>query len=75
MTAAEERARAIQPELSFSERFRELRDLGYNDLIIADRLGIRPESMLRQMLRYGIAPSQELAEAAHQSKYRKKVSA
>lgn len=40
--------------LTFRDRYLELRDCGYNDLFIAQRLNIRPESLARQLLRHNM---------------------
>ena len=40
--------------LTFRDRYLELRDCGYNDLFIAQRLNIRPESLGRQLLRHNM---------------------
>lgn len=53
----------------FRERYTELRELGYGDLHIAAKLGIRTESLMRQLLRYGLPPSPELASMAARDKY------
>lgn len=52
------------------ETFLELRELGYNDLIIADKFGIKPESLLRQLVRYDIKPSELLAKESARRKAR-----
>lgn len=52
-------------------RYTELRDLGYSDMNILDRMGIKPDSMVRQMIRYGITPSRELANASASRVYRR----
>ncbi len=54
----------------FLEAYEELRMLGFTDLRIADRMGVQPGSLVRQMLRYGLSPSPELATAACQDKHR-----
>jgi WhiB family redox-sensing transcriptional regulator len=46
--------------VSFPERFLELRALGYSDLQIVTRMGLKPESVLRQMQRHRIPASAEL---------------
>lgn len=38
----------------FDERYSELRELGFSDDDIAARLGVKPESLERQLIRYGI---------------------
>jgi transcriptional regulator with XRE-family HTH domain len=54
------------------ERYLELRDLGCTDLEISMKLGAKPDSMLRQMIRHGITPSPELTAASHTRRYRRK---
>ena len=41
-------------KVSFADRYLELRDLGYRHTQIADRFGIKPESLNRQLERYGV---------------------
>ena len=50
--------------------------LGFTDLRIADRMGVQPGSLLRQMMRYGRPPSPELATLAshHMHRAQKKAS-
>jgi len=52
----------------FLDRFLELRELGYNDLRIVNRLGLKPESLLRQMQRHGIKASPDLVQEAWKTK-------
>jgi transcriptional regulator with XRE-family HTH domain len=59
--------------LTFEERYTELRELGYHDLQIVSKLGVKPESLLRQLNRYGITPSPELVTVAKARKYQKSV--
>jgi transcriptional regulator with XRE-family HTH domain len=42
-------------KVSFADRYLELRDLGYRDTQIADRFGIKPESLNRQLERHGVS--------------------
>ena len=56
--------------LGFVEAYEELRMLGFTDLRIADRMGVQPASLLRQMIRYGLQPSSELVSLASQLKHR-----
>lgn len=56
--------------LSWDERYRELRDCGHSDLHIAAKLGIKPESMLRQLDRYGLTPSPELVREVTTRRWR-----
>ncbi len=37
---------------------------GYNDLTIANKMGVQPKSLLRQIQRYGMTPSAELVATA-----------
>ena len=39
---------------SFTDRYTELRELGYSDLIIVAKMGIKPMSLARQLCRHGI---------------------
>jgi len=57
---------------SFLEVYSELRMLGFTDLRIADRMGVQPGSLLRQMIRYGLPPNPELVTVASQDKHRAK---
>jgi transcriptional regulator with XRE-family HTH domain len=59
--------------VTFEERYTELRELGYNDLQIVTKLGVKPESLLRQLNRYGITPSPELVTVAKARKDQKSV--
>lgn len=59
--------------VKFDERFLELRDLGYSDLEILQRLNVKAESLMRQLERYGIPASPELATVAASQKWRKQV--
>ena len=59
--------------VTFEDRYTELRDLGYHDLQIVSKLGIKPESLLRQLDRYGINPSADLVSVASSRKHRKRV--
>ena len=56
----------------WDEKYRELRHVGLTDLQIVDRLGIKAESLLRQMGRYGITPSPELVREATSAKYERR---
>ena len=57
-----------------TELFLELRELGYNDLIIADRFGLKPESLLRHLWRHGIEPSVLLSKESSRRKSRRVAS-
>jgi transcriptional regulator with XRE-family HTH domain len=59
--------------VKFEERYTELRELGYHDLQIVSKLGIKPESLLRQLDRYGITPSRDLVTVAGSRKHHKRV--
>ena len=59
--------------VTFEERYGELRDLGYHDLQIVSKLGVKPQSLLRQLNRYGITPSPELVAVAKAAKHQKSV--
>jgi WhiB family redox-sensing transcriptional regulator len=67
-----ERERGYTPIITsrpgFPERFMELRNLGYNDLQIVTRMGLKAESVLRQMQRHRIPASAELMEEAWKTK-------
>ena len=52
----------------FRDRFLELRELGYNDLQIVNRLALKPESVLRQMQRHRIPASPALVQEAWKTK-------
>lgn len=57
----------------WDEKYKELRQLGYSDLQILDRLRIQPESMLRQLHRYSIKPSPELVNLGASMKHKKRM--
>lgn len=61
------------PRLSFPERYAEMRELGYSDLQIVHRWEIQPESLLRQLERYGLDPSPPLVTMASSLKHKKSV--
>lgn len=67
--------RSVSKSLPFTERYQEMRDLGFNDLQIMGKLKVKPESLLRQLNRYDITPSRELVKLATSRKYHKSVSA
>ena len=58
-----------QERVGFTERFLELRELGYNDLQILSRWKMRPNALLRQLHRYDITPQPELVSlgSAHKT--------
>ena len=59
--------------ISFVERYTEMRELGYNDLQIVARWGMKPESLERQMHRHNITPSPALITLAGSIKHRNRV--
>jgi hypothetical protein len=59
-----------QERVGFTERFLELRELGYSDLEILGRWKLKPNSLLRQLMRYDIPASPELANLASSEKHR-----
>lgn len=59
----------------WERRYFELRDLGYNDLQIVNRWNVKPQSLLRQLNRYDITPSQLLVQTARAHEHRKSVDA
>jgi hypothetical protein len=62
-----------QETVGFVERYTEMRELGYNDLQIVSRWSMKPESLERQLHRYGITPSPALTNLAGTTKHRKRV--
>ena len=69
-TESERRHRPVETSRrpGFRDRFLELRDLGYNDLQIVNRMGLKPESVLRQMQRHRIPASAALVQEAWKTK-------
>lgn len=69
-TEAERRHDGIEkePRTGFLDRYLELRELGYNDLQIVNRLKLKPESLLRQMQRHGIKASPALIQESWKTK-------
>lgn len=65
--ATPDRGQAVT--VSFADKIAELRDCGYSDLIIAQRLDVQPASLLRQLNRYGITPDPELVYEATSRKW------
>ena len=59
--------------LPFTERYAEMRELGYNDLQIVGRWPIQPASLMRQLHRYGMTPSPALVHMVTSIKYQKSV--
>jgi transcriptional regulator with XRE-family HTH domain len=70
---------AAKPDLGahrtvgFTERYTEMRELGFNDLQILRKWKIHPESLLRQLNRYQIKPSADLVTLASSRKHQKSV--
>lgn len=48
----------------WEDRYFELIDLGYSDIQIVGKLGVKPQSLHRQLQRYGIEASPELVTLA-----------
>lgn len=71
--AAQPARRHRQRYVPWDEKYKELRQLGYSDLQILDRLKIQPESMLRQLNRYSIKPSAELVKLGASMKHKKRM--
>jgi len=65
--------RGAHRPVSFPERYAEMRELGYNDLQIVGKLGIQPDSLYRQLLRYELPASAELVNMVTSAKHRKSV--
>jgi transcriptional regulator with XRE-family HTH domain len=65
--------RGAHRPVSFPERYEEMRDLGYNDLQIIGKLGIQPDSLYRQLLRYDLPASPQLINMVTSAKHRKSV--
>lgn len=59
--------------VKFDERYGELRALGYSDLEILNKLNIKPESLLRQLERYGLPARPELVKLATSQKRDRRV--
>ena len=59
--------------VSWDERYLEYRELGFSDLEILSRLSVQPESMLRQLDRYGLPASAELVKLATSRKHHRRV--
>ena len=59
--------------LPFTERYAEMRELGYNDLQIVGRWPIQPASLMRQLHRYGMTPSPALVHMVTSIKYQKSI--
>ena len=62
-----------QENIGFVEKFLELRELDYSDLVIAQRWKIQPASLLQQLRRYDIKPDAGLATVASEAKHRSRV--
>lgn len=66
--------RGMHVKPKFMERYREMRDLGYSDFDILRKWQMRPESLLRQLHRYGISPNPELVTIVSEIKHRQAAS-
>ena len=64
-----------EEKLGFVEKFTEMRELDYSDLVIAQRWKIQPSSLLRQLHRYDIEADPELVNVATAAKHRSRVKA
>jgi transcriptional regulator with XRE-family HTH domain len=65
--------RGVHRPVSFPERYLEMREIGYNDLQIVGKLGIQPDSLYRQLLRYDLPASPQLINMVTSVKHRKSV--
>lgn len=52
----------------WEQRYHELRELGYSDFDIVRKLGVKPQSLMRQLNRYGIKASHQLQELVQEKK-------
>lgn len=52
--------------LRWDEKFYEMRSLGYSEMEICRRWNVNPNSVMRQMARYGISPSPQMVTFAGQ---------
>lgn len=64
-----------EEKIGFVEKFLEMRELDYSDLVIAQRWKIQPASLLRQLHRYEIEADPELVNVAASAKHRSRVKA
>lgn len=55
--------------VKFDERYRELKYLGFSDLEIVNRWKIQPESLMRQLDRYGLTADPELVSESCRIKH------
>jgi transcriptional regulator with XRE-family HTH domain len=62
-----------EEKLGFVEKFTEMRELDYSDLVIAQRWKIQPASLLRQLNRHDIKPDAELVHVSTSAKHRSAV--
>lgn len=62
-----------QERIGFTERFTEMRELGYTDLEILSRWKMRPNALLRQLHRYDIIPQPELVSVAQEARSKSEV--
>jgi hypothetical protein len=60
--------------VTYVERYRELRELGYNDLEIAKKFGVQARGLKRQLDRYGLPVSELLVAEAGRERYAEAVS-
>lgn len=65
--------RGAHRTVGFTERYLEMREIGYNDLQIIGKLGIQPDSLYRQLLRYDLPASPQLVNMVTSAKHRKSV--
>jgi transcriptional regulator with XRE-family HTH domain len=56
----------------FVELYTEMRMLGFSDQRIAERLGVKPASLLRQIDRYGLTPTDDLVSVVCRAKWEKR---
>lgn len=56
----------------FPELYAEMRMLGFSDVRIAERLGVKPASLLRQIHRHGLTPTEGLVTLVCQAKWEKR---
>jgi len=62
----------VHRPLEFTERYTEERELGYNDLQILARWRVRPESLVRQLQRYGLPIAPELVALATSQRWQRR---
>lgn len=64
-----------QQRVGFVERFMEMRELGYSDLLIARRWNMKPASLLRQLNRHHIRPDAGLVSETTSFRHRSRTEA